>query len=224
MTDRSTGNPTTLITVLVLPSRLVLGQGANVDRDAAIKLLSLRRLSPGSRRRSDAAPVEVRAGRAREDWPRMVELQRGSSRRFERTGAAERATRPRASARCSSTRERSRVSWPNGVDGRIEGIAIFWEGLGSSFRARPFLFLEDLVVAETARSSGVGEALMAALAREAVARRARADRLVRPRLERERDALLPRLGGTPSADWVRYSMDEAAMRRLANPVPDPAAG
>lgn len=40
VTDRSTGNPTTLVTVIVLPYRLVLGEGANVDRDAAIKLLS----------------------------------------------------------------------------------------------------------------------------------------------------------------------------------------
>ena len=40
VTDRSSGNPTTLITVVVLPSRLVLAQGANVDRDTAIKLLS----------------------------------------------------------------------------------------------------------------------------------------------------------------------------------------
>jgi hypothetical protein len=38
-TDRSGGNPTTLITVIVLPSRLVLAQGANVERDAAVKLL-----------------------------------------------------------------------------------------------------------------------------------------------------------------------------------------
>jgi hypothetical protein len=40
VTDRSSGKPTTLITVLVLPSRMVLAQGGNVDRDAAIKLLS----------------------------------------------------------------------------------------------------------------------------------------------------------------------------------------
>ncbi len=40
VTDRSGGNPTTLVTVVVLPSRLVLAQGANVDRDAALKLLS----------------------------------------------------------------------------------------------------------------------------------------------------------------------------------------
>ena len=40
VTDRSGLNPTTLVTVIVRPSRLVLAQGANVDRDAALKLLS----------------------------------------------------------------------------------------------------------------------------------------------------------------------------------------
>ena len=40
VTDRTGINPTTLVTVIVLPSRLVLGQGANVDRDAALKLLT----------------------------------------------------------------------------------------------------------------------------------------------------------------------------------------
>ena len=39
VTDRSGGNPTTLVTVVVLPSRLVLAQGANVSRDEALKLL-----------------------------------------------------------------------------------------------------------------------------------------------------------------------------------------
>ena len=38
-TDKTGPNPTTLVTVIVLPSRLVLAQGANVDRDAALKLL-----------------------------------------------------------------------------------------------------------------------------------------------------------------------------------------
>ena len=40
VTDRSGGNPTTLVTVLVLPSRLVLAQGANIERDDALKLLA----------------------------------------------------------------------------------------------------------------------------------------------------------------------------------------
>jgi hypothetical protein len=38
-TDRTGPSPTTLVTVIVLPSRLVLAQGANVERDAALKLL-----------------------------------------------------------------------------------------------------------------------------------------------------------------------------------------
>jgi hypothetical protein len=40
VTDRSGPNPTTLVTVIVLPSRLVLAQGANVGRDEALKLLA----------------------------------------------------------------------------------------------------------------------------------------------------------------------------------------
>jgi hypothetical protein len=40
VTDRSGPNPTTLVTVVVLPSRLVLAQGANIDRAEALKLLT----------------------------------------------------------------------------------------------------------------------------------------------------------------------------------------
>jgi hypothetical protein len=39
VTDRSAGNPTTLVTVLASPSRLVLAQGANVEAADALKLL-----------------------------------------------------------------------------------------------------------------------------------------------------------------------------------------
>jgi hypothetical protein len=39
VTDRSAGNPTTLVTVLATPSRLVLGQGANVEAPEALKLV-----------------------------------------------------------------------------------------------------------------------------------------------------------------------------------------
>jgi len=37
--DKTGPNPTTLVTVIVLPSRLVLAQGANVDRETALMLL-----------------------------------------------------------------------------------------------------------------------------------------------------------------------------------------
>ena len=41
VTDHSQGQPTTLVTIVVTPARLVLGQGANVERDEALKLLAL---------------------------------------------------------------------------------------------------------------------------------------------------------------------------------------
>ncbi len=39
VTDRSAGKPTTIVTVIVSPSRLVLGQGANVAGDEALTLV-----------------------------------------------------------------------------------------------------------------------------------------------------------------------------------------
>ena len=39
VTDHSQGRPTTLVTVIVTPSRLVLGQGANVTGDEAVQLV-----------------------------------------------------------------------------------------------------------------------------------------------------------------------------------------
>jgi len=99
--------------------------------------------------------------------------------------------------------------------GRVEGMAIFWEGLGSSFRARPALYVEDLVVSEAARGAGVGEALMAALAREGIARGAmRIDWAV---LDWNDGALrfYRRLGARPQTDWLRYTLDEEAMKKLA---------
>jgi GNAT superfamily N-acetyltransferase len=100
------------------------------------------------------------------------------------------------------------------VDGRIEGIALFYETPGSTFRARPFLYLEDLVVSEGARSKGVGEALMAALAREALARNAwRVEWAV---LDWNEGAIrfYHRLGATRN-DWLRYGLDEEEIRKLA---------
>lgn len=101
------------------------------------------------------------------------------------------------------------------VDGTVEGIAVFSEGIGSSFRARPMLFLEDLAVSESVRSRGVGAALMAAIAREGVARKAL--RLEWAVLDWNVDAMrfYQRLGAGPRKDWVQYVLDEDAMKRLS---------
>jgi ribosomal protein S18 acetylase RimI-like enzyme len=100
------------------------------------------------------------------------------------------------------------------VDGRIEGIALFYEGLGT-FRAKPFLYLEDLVVTDAARSRGVGEALMAALAREVVSRGAL--RLEWSVLDWNVHAIrfYERLGARHPAEWVKYAFEGEALEKLA---------
>lgn len=100
------------------------------------------------------------------------------------------------------------------LDGRVEGIALFYETPGSTFRARPFLYLEDLVVSEAARSRGAGEALMAALAEEALKRNAW--RLEWAVLDWNEGAIrfYHRLGAKRN-DWLRYGLDEAEIRKIA---------
>jgi GNAT superfamily N-acetyltransferase len=156
---------------------------------------------------------EVRVRRAeRADWPRVTELDRELAR-FEKLPPPTDAEAARLSAMVFDE-ERIEVLVAE-LSGRIEGMAIFWQGLGSSFRARPFLYLEDLVVDPAARSKGVGEALMAALAREGVARGCL--RLEWAVLDWNVDALrfYRRIGGAPQRDWIRYALDEGGMRRLA---------
>ncbi len=164
------------------------------------------------------APVGVRRAR-REDWPRIVELHRELARFEKMTPPSDAESELLAAEIFDGDTRRGRAgqieAFVAELDGRIEGIAIFWEGLGSSFRVRPFLFLEDLVVGEAARSRGVGEALVAAIAREGVARKAvRVDWFV---LDWNEGAMrfYKRLGAAPSQEWVRYCLEEEAMRKLA---------
>ncbi len=103
------------------------------------------------------------------------------------------------------------------VDGSIEGIALFYEGIGT-FRAKPFLYLEDLVISEAARSRGAGEALMAALAREVVARGAL--RLEWSVLDWNEGAIrfYERLGARRPHEWIKYALEDDALKKLAEPT------
>jgi GNAT superfamily N-acetyltransferase len=105
------------------------------------------------------------------------------------------------------------------LGGRVEGVALFWFALGSSFRARKYLGLEDLVVSAPARGKGIGEALMAALAREAV--RHKAIRMEWDVLDWNVKAIrfYKRLGGRSRAPWLRYTLNEKAMKALARTAP-----
>ncbi|MEP6767931.1 MAG: GNAT family N-acetyltransferase [Acidobacteriota bacterium] len=99
--------------------------------------------------------------------------------------------------------------------GEVVGMALFYEGLGT-FRAKPFLYLEDLVVSGGARSRRVGEALMAALAREVVSRGAL--RLEWSVLDWNARAIAfyERLGARPTTEWIKYSLEGEELETLAN--------
>ena len=156
--------------------------------------------------------VSVRPAR-REDWPRMVELDRQLAV-FEKLPPPTDAEAARLGAMIFDAKRIEALVAER--DGRIEGLAIFWESLGSSFRARPFLYLEDLVVDEAARSAGVGDALMAALAREGVRRGAM--RIEWAVLDWNVNAMrfYRRIGAAPQQnDWIRYALSEEGMRKLA---------
>jgi GNAT superfamily N-acetyltransferase len=156
--------------------------------------------------------VSVRPAR-REDWPRMVELDRELAA-FEKLPPPDDAEAARLGRMIFDEKRIEALVAER--DGRIDGMAIYWESLGSSFRARPIHFHEDLVVSESARSGGVGEALMAALAREGVRRGAM--RIEWAVLDWNEHAIrfYRRIGGGPQQnDWIRYSLPEDAMKRLA---------
>ena len=156
--------------------------------------------------------VSVRPAR-REDWPRMVELDRQLAV-FEKLPPPTDAEAARLGAMIFDAKRIEALVAER--DGRIEGLAVFWESLGSSFRARPFIYLEDLVVDEAARSAGVGDALMAALAREGVRRGAM--RIEWAVLDWNVNAMrfYRRIGGAPQQnDWIRYALSEEGMKKLA---------
>ncbi len=159
--------------------------------------------------------VRVRRAAAA-DGPRIVELERELAR-FEHLRPPDNEEAERLLSWIFETKRLE--AFVAELDGRVEGVALFYEGLGT-FRAKPFLYLEDLVVSETARSRGVGEALMAALAREAVERGAL--RIEWAVLDWNEGAIrfYCRFGARRQDEWLRYSLEEPEIRRLvglANP-------
>ena len=154
----------------------------------------------------------VRVRRAvREDGPRILELDRELAR-FERLEPPD------------DEEGRRLLSWifDQGTlealvaetGGALEGIALFYEGVGT-FRARPFLYLEDLVVSGETRSRGVGEALMAALAREVLSRGAL--RLEWSVLDWNARAIAfyERLGARRPERWIKYALEGEELKRVA---------
>jgi len=105
---------------------------------------------------------------------------------------------------------------------RPVGHAIFF-WYYSTWEARRSLYLEDLFVVEDARRSGVGRALIEALARIAQERGA-------PRLDlsvldwNPARGAYEHLGFAWEREWLRYRLDADGIAALATPAEDSPAG
>lgn len=158
-----------------------------------------------------AALVEVRRA-VPADGPRILQLERELAR-FEKLAPPNDEEGSRLLAWIFDSKRLEALVAEH--DGRVEGIALFYETPGSTFRARPSLYLEDLVVSGESRNRGVGEALMAALAREAVGRKAA--RMEWSVLDWNVHAIrfYERLGARHPVEWVKYGLEGEALKRLA---------
>ena len=99
------------------------------------------------------------------------------------------------------------------VDGAPAGFALYFE-VYSTFEGRSGIFVEDLYVSESARGLGIGQQLLARLARIAIERDARRLDLMVLHWNPAR-GFYDRLGFRHSADWLPYRITGDALARLA---------
>ena len=106
------------------------------------------------------------------------------------------------------------------VEGRVVGVAL-WFFTFNFWMAQPILYLEDLFVDADARGSGAGEALMRALAAEAVARDcAWMDwQVLTVNVGGQR--FYDRLGAELQPEWRLWRLEGEALAALADTPPDP---
>jgi GNAT superfamily N-acetyltransferase len=100
------------------------------------------------------------------------------------------------------------------LDGEPVGFALYFRNY-STFLARPGLYLEDLYVRPAARGRGIGRALLAALAREAVEQGC--GRMEWAVLDWNESAInfYRSLGALPQDEWTVYRVTGEGLRRLA---------
>jgi GNAT superfamily N-acetyltransferase len=105
------------------------------------------------------------------------------------------------------------------LGGEAVGFAL-WFTTFSTFRGEPGLYLEDIFVQPGYRGRGIGKALLAAVARQAVHQGC--GRLEWSVLDWNTTAIgfYRSLGARPLDDWTVYRIDDEALSRLAELSPN----
>jgi GNAT superfamily N-acetyltransferase len=108
------------------------------------------------------------------------------------------------------------------VEGGVVAFALFFHTF-STFRGQPGLYLEDLFVRPAYRRRGIAKALLATLARLAVAREC--GRFEWAVLDWNAPAIgfYRALGASPLDDWTVYRLEGDALARLASVAPPPGS-
>jgi len=155
--------------------------------------------------------LRIRAGE-RADVPLIAELIRGLAE-YERLADEVKMTEDKLERTLFGERRYAETLIAED-DGRPVGFALFFHNY-STFLAQPGIYLEDLFVRPEHRGSGVGRALLEALARTAVERGC--GRMEWAVLDWNESAIgfYERLGARPNSDWTVYRLTGEALRALA---------
>ena len=97
--------------------------------------------------------------------------------------------------------------------GAVVGFALFFHNY-STFRAKPGIYLEDLFVIPGARGQGHGKALLAALAKLAVARGCARVEWSVLNWNAPSIAFYKSLGAQPMDEWTVYRLTDDALAKL----------
>lgn len=100
------------------------------------------------------------------------------------------------------------------IDGKPAGFAIYFFNF-STWQGRNGIYLEDLYVSPQFRGSGLGKALMTAVARIGVERNC--GRMEWSVLDWNEGAIrvYDAIGGKPQDEWIRYRLDGDRLKRFA---------
>jgi GNAT superfamily N-acetyltransferase len=148
----------------------------------------------------------------RNDVPVIAELIRGLAR-FEKLEHEVVMTEDMLTAALFGQRPYAEVLLADDEDQPV-GFALFFHNF-STFLGRPGIYLEDLFVVPEHRGKGIGQLLLATLARLAVERGC--GRLEWAVLDWNQEAIrfYERLGARPNSDWTIYRLTGESLSALA---------